>query len=284
MKTKITKLKEVGFCYGVKRAIDLMTQTAAENRAVDCLGELVHNPPVMQKLHSMGIRIIKSAAEIASPVAAISAHGVSPQIEAEMRSKPVKILDTTCPSVKAVQKAVARLVKNGYFIILFGDPNHAEVKGLVGWADNRAIVTTDSEKGFDDLPAGRKFGIVSQTTQVPEKYLAFVKDLLDKLMTGNKEITILDTVCQEVRRRQQSSKELAGQSDLMVVVGGRNSANCRRLVEICSPLVETHAVENADEIDSTWVKGKRSIGVTSATSASQESIDAVIARLESMTE
>jgi 4-hydroxy-3-methylbut-2-en-1-yl diphosphate reductase len=283
MSVKITKLKEMGFCYGVKRAIQLLEKSAAENQSVDCYGELVHNPQVMQKLKSRGIRVINSAAEIASPVVAISAHGLSPQAETELGKYPAAVIDATCPSVKKVQKAALRLASDGYTVVIFGDARHIEVQGILGWAQGKGLAATNPGLLFTDKPWPRKIGLLSQTTQVPENYLTFVKAVLDKALTGHSEISVLDTVCQEVRRRQSLSQALAAQSDLMLVVGGQNSANSRRLVELSSALTETHLVENEDEIDPAWLSGKSSIGITSGTSTSQESIDSVVARLEQLT-
>ena len=169
MKTKISKMKEVGFCYGVKRAIDILERSALENSSVECLGELVHNPQVMQKLKSQGINVIDSPNDARGNMVAISAHGVSPQIEAGLADAKLRWIDATCPTVKKVQKTVQRMAKSGYDIVIFGDAKHAEVKGLLGWAHDRAIATTDSEQVFAALPKLRKIGIVSQTTQVPGK-------------------------------------------------------------------------------------------------------------------
>jgi 4-hydroxy-3-methylbut-2-enyl diphosphate reductase len=282
MKTRISKIKEVGFCYGVKRAFDILERSALENGSVECLGELVHNPQVMQKLMSLGINVIDSPSDMRGNLVAISAHGVSPQLEAGLADAKLRLIDATCPTVKNVQKTVQRMANSGYDVVIFGDAIHAEVKGLLGWAQDRAIATTESERVFAALPKFRKIGIVSQTTQVPENYLRFVKEILDRAMTDNAEITILDTICREVRRRQVLTQSLAAKSDLIVVVGGKNSANSRRLAEIASALTETHLIENAIEFNPNWLAGKKKIGITSGTSTSQESIDEVYSKLQNM--
>jgi 4-hydroxy-3-methylbut-2-enyl diphosphate reductase len=267
MKTKITRLKEIGFCYGVKRAIDIMEKSAFENGSVDCLGELVHNSEVMSKMKSIGVNVIASPGDIAAPAVGISAHGVSPSMEAELGSQPAKLIDATCPTVKRLQKAVQRLAKNGFAVIVFGDAGH----------------TLDAESVYMDLPWPRKIALISQTTQAPENYLQFVNAVLDKALNSGREISILDTVCSEVRRRQSVSRSLAVKSDLVLVVGGKNSANSRRLLELCAGSTETHLIENASEIDPEWLAGKFNIGVTSGTSTSQESVDEVMAELEKLT-
>jgi 4-hydroxy-3-methylbut-2-enyl diphosphate reductase len=282
MKMKINKLRETGFCYGVKRAIDLLEKSAVEYGSVDCLGDLVHNSQVMQKLKSKGIRVVNSPADCTSPAVAISAHGVSPQVEDELNAKKAILIDATCPSVKKVQKAARRLAKNGYTVVVFGDVRHSEVMGILGWAQGQGIAALEPEMIFHKQPWPRKIGILAQTTQVPENYLKFVKAILDRAMIDNSEITILDTICREVRRRQSLSQSLAAESDLMLMVGGRNSANSRRLTELCTALTETHWIENASEIEQAWLSGKSSIGITSGTSTSEEDIDAVSARLKQL--
>ena len=283
MKTRISKMKEVGFCHGVKRAVDIMERSALDHGSVECLGELVHNPQVMQNLKKHGINVIYSPEDIRANVVAISAHGVSPQVEAVLTDAKLTLVDATCPTVKKVQKAVQRMARNGYDLIIFGDAKHAEVKGLLGWAQDRALATTEPELVFDALKRFRKIGIVSQTTQVPESYLRFVKEILDRAMTRNVEITILDTICREVRRRQVLTQSLAANSDLIVVVGGKNSANSLRLAELGTALTETHLIENASEIDPNWLAGKKKIAITSGTSTSQESIDEVYTKIYNMT-
>ena len=282
-KIQITRLKETGFCSGVKRAIAILEKSAAENKGVDCLGEVVHNPQVMQKLASLGIKVIDSPPEINAPSVAISAHGVSPELEAELRAKAAGLIDATCPSVKKVQKAVRKLAENGYTIVVFGDAGHAEVKGILGWAQGCGMAASDPDKIFAKRPWPRKIGLVSQTTQVPDNYLKFAKGVLDRAMTGNSEITILDTVCREVRRRQVLSRAMAAKSDLMLVIGGKNSANSRRLAELCAASTETHLIESAAEIDPVWLIGKHKIGLTSGTSTSPDSIDQVYNRLLELT-
>jgi 4-hydroxy-3-methylbut-2-en-1-yl diphosphate reductase len=283
MKTKITKLKETGFCYGVKRAIEILERSAAESGPVQCLGEVVHNPQVIQSLQSRGVDIVDSLEKISGPVAAISAHGVAPRVEEELRLKPLSVIDATCPTVKKVQKAVQKLVKNGFYVVVFGDDRHAEVQGLLGYAEGQGCAALESARVFENVPWPGKIGLVSQTTQVPENYLEFVKELLDKGLNDNREISVLDTICREVRRRQKLTQELAARVDLMLVVGGRNSANSRRLMELCASTTETHLIQNAAEIDPAWLDGKIRIGITSGTSTSPQDIEAVAARLQSLT-
>ena len=282
MTVNIVKVKEHGFCYGVKRAIRILEKAALENGKVDCLGDLVHNPQVMQRLSQQGVNVIESPQLVQSPAVAISAHGVSPQLESDLAALPARLIDATCPSVKKVHKAVHRLARQGYSVIVFGDASHAEVKGILGWAQGKGQATMKADELFSGAAWPRKIGLVSQTTQVLENYLDFIQAVLARAMTGQSEIIILDTVCQGVRRRQTLSRDLAARSDLMLVIGGKTSANSRRLVELCAPLTETHLIETAAEIDPRWLRGKTNIGVTSGTSTSEETIGEVIQALKSI--
>jgi 4-hydroxy-3-methylbut-2-en-1-yl diphosphate reductase len=282
MKTRIIKLQKTGFCSGVKRAIEILEKLTSQEASVDCLGELVHNPQVMHKLKEKGVRVIQSPQEVSSPAVAISAHGVSPEVEAALGQTEVDVYDATCPSVTKVQKAARRMAENGYSVVVFGDAKHTEVKGILGWADGKGQAVLDVIELFIGQAWPHKIGLLSQTTQVPENYLAFVKAVLDRTMKGNCEITILDTICREVRQRQELSSELADQSDLMLVVGGKNSANSRRLAEICALKCETHLIENAGEVSSAWLADKKLIGITSGTSTAEETIEEVYTRVSQL--
>jgi 4-hydroxy-3-methylbut-2-en-1-yl diphosphate reductase len=279
MPVNIVKVKENGFCYGVKRAIRILEKAATENGTVDCLGDLVHNPQVMQRLSLQGVNVIESPQQVKSPAVAISAHGVGPQLESDLAELPIRLIDATCPSVKKVHKAVHRLARQGYSVIVFGDASHAEVKGILGWARGKGQATVNVDELFTGTVWPRKIGLVSQTTQVLENYLDFINAVLARALTGQSEIIILDTVCQGVRRRQSLSRDLAVRSDLMLVIGGKASANSQRLVALCTPLTETHLIETAADINLLWLKGKHNIGVTSGTSTSEDTITEVMQAL-----
>lgn len=276
---EIFKVVDSGFCYGVKRAKKILEKAADEHHSVDCLGSLVHNERVMHQLNSRNINTVNDIDEISSPAVAISAHGVSPEVEADLKSTGCNIIDATCPSVKKVQKAAKKLAEEGYWVLVYGDPNHQEVKGILGWAGPGSQATTDLE-ALSGLHLPKRIAILSQTTQVPENYLAFIKGLIDLFLLPDAEIHILDTICKDVRKRQILSHDLAGKVDLMLVVGGKNSANTRRLQEICSATTESHQISGVREIEPLWLKGKHKIGITSGTSTSEDDIQEVIQYLK----
>jgi len=282
MKARQEKAKEIGFCFGVRRAIETLEKAAKESGALDSLGEVVHNERVLRGLARKGVRVIKSPADIERNTVAISAHGATPEVEAELRSRKVKIVDTTCPFVRRAQIAARRLAGAGFFVIVFGEAGHQEVKGILGWAGGRGLATLDAEEIANLKPIPRKLGILSQTTQIPENFIKFVKRIVELGLTKDAEIRIIDTICHDIRQRQAVSARLAKKVDLMLVVGGRSSANTRRLLELSSAETEAHQIENAAEIEPGWLKGKKSIGITSGTSTPDETIEEVMERLDAL--
>jgi 4-hydroxy-3-methylbut-2-en-1-yl diphosphate reductase len=282
MPPKVRITREIGFCFGVKRALSLLEKAAQTYPEIDTLGALVHNEQVLAHLKSQGIDIINSTAEIKHPVVAISAHGVGAQVESELAAKNVMLIDTTCPDVKRAQKVVQDLAQNGFGVVVFGDAEHQEVKGLLGWSQGRGIAARDigELKKMPGLP--KRLGLLSQTTQSPVNFNQFARELVELCLADAIEIRIINTICPAVKKRQMEALALARTSDLMLVVGSRTSANSRRLFEICQSQTETHLVDTAADIDAAWLAGKKSIGVTSGTSTSQETIDAVLARLREL--
>jgi 4-hydroxy-3-methylbut-2-en-1-yl diphosphate reductase len=276
---KIVKTKELGFCFGVRRAVKMLEKAARDNPKVESLGPVVHNDQVSQRLEKLGIHVIKNLAEVESEVVAISSHGVSPEIEAELRSMPVTVIDTTCPFVRRAQTAARRLSETGFFVVVYGEAEHPEIKGILSRLQNQGIATLDSREVEKIKPIPGHLAVLSQTTQVPENYKNFVKNIIDLALQRDAEIRVLDTICHDVRKRQSDSLELASKVDLMLVIGGKSSANTRRLYELCSFKTESHLLEDASEIESAWLKNKKQIGITSGTSTPDESIEEVVNRL-----
>jgi len=279
---KIEKTREIGFCFGVKRAIDILEKVARERGGVETLGAVVHNQQVLQRLAEIGVRVVQGVDDIRGDAVAISSHGVSPQIEEEIQARHIDIVDTTCPFVHRLQTAARRLAENGFFIIVYGDADHTEVKGVLGWADGKGLATLDEKSiaKLDSLP--RRLGVLSQTTQIPAHFTQFVKRLIDSAFTKDSELRIIDTICHDIRKRQAAALELANRVDSMLVIGGHSSANTNRLSELCSTATETYLVETAEEIKPSWFQGKHHIGITSGASTAEQTIDEVLARLEAL--
>jgi len=283
MKLKVEKSAATGFCSGVKRAIDIVEKTARERGGVETLGAIVHNKQVLKKLADIGVRVADSINDIRGDTVVIGAHGVSPQLEEELRTRFAEVINTTsCPFVHRAQIAARRLAEAGFFTIIYGDANHPEVKGILGWAEGKGLATLDKNFIADLEPLPHHLGILSQTTQIPDRFTEFAKDVISSALTKDAEIRIIDTICHDIRERQQAALELAGRVDLMFVIGSTTSANTNHLAELCATVTETHFIETADDIESYWLDGHRHIGVTGGASTSEDTINDVVARLEAL--
>ena len=282
MALRIEKVAGIGFCFGVRRAIDILEKVAHERGGVETLGAVVHNQQVLQRLARIGVRVAKGVGDIQGDTVAISAHGVSPQLEEEIRARHIDIINTTCPFVKRAQVVARRLAESGFFVIIYGDADHSEVKGILGWAKGGGIATLDEKfiATLDHLP--RRLGVLSQTTQIPAHFTEFVKKLIDSALAKGSELRIIDTICYDIRERQSVSLKLASRVDLMLVIGGHNSANTSRLAELCSAVTKTYLVETVDEIQPSWLQGQRRIGVTAGASTDEQTISEVLMKLEAM--
>jgi len=282
MTLKIEKASGIGFCFGARRAIDILEKVARERGGVETLGAVVHNQEVLQRLAGIGVRVAKNVEDIKGATVVISAHGISPQLEEKIHARNVEIIDTTCPVVHRAQLAAQKLAESGFFVVIYGDAEHPEVKGVLGWAKNNGLATLD-EKAIAELkPLPRRLGILSQTTQIPTRFTEFAKRIIDTALVKGSEIRIIDTICHDIRTRQTAALKLAKKVDLMLVIGGHNSANTRHLVELCSTATKTYLVENAEEIQPDWLKNKKHIGITAGASTDEQTINEVLTKLEKM--
>jgi 4-hydroxy-3-methylbut-2-enyl diphosphate reductase len=282
MSLKVEKAAATGFCFGVKRAVDTLEKVARERGRVKALGAIVHNQQVLQRLAEIGIRVASSLDDIEGDTVAIGAHGVSPELEKEIRARYTDVINTTCPFVQRAQIAARRLAKAGFFVILYGDVNHPEVKGILGWAGGKGVATLDETdiSTLEYLP--RRLGVLSQTTQIPARFTEFVKKVVDSALTKDAELRIIDTICHDIRERQQAALDLARKVDLMFVIGSHSSANTNRLADLCSTATLTYLVETADEIQPSWLEGHNRIGVTGGASTAEQTINEVIEKLKAV--
>lgn len=282
MTLRIEKAAGIGFCFGVKRAINILEKVARERGGVETLGAVVHNQPVLQRLAEIGVRVAKSVDDIQGDTVAISSHGVSPQLEKEIRARHIDIINTTCPFVHRAQITARRLAESGFFTIIYGDADHPEVKGVLGWAKGKGVATLDERfiARFDNLP--RRLGILSQTTQVPAHFTEFVKKLIEFALVKDSELRVIDTICHDIRQRQAAALKLAGEVDLMLVIGGHTSANTHHLVELCSLAAKTYLVETAEEIQLAWLQGRCHVGITAGASTDEQTINEVLARIKTL--
>jgi len=281
MSLKIEIASAIGLCFGIKRAIDILEKAARGYGQVEALGDIVHNERVLQKLADINIIVADSLDDIKGNTVAIGTHGVSPQLETEMRARYDVVINTTCPFVHRAQITARRMVDSGFFVIIYGDVNHTEVKGILGWANDKGAATLDDNyiTGLKDLP--RRIGILSQTTQIPAHFTGFVRKVIDIAMVKDAELRITDTICHDTRERQLAALEMAKKVDLIFVIGSHTSANTRNLAELCATVTETHLVRTAEDIQPSWLRNHQRIGVTGGASTDEQTIDEVIQKLKS---
>ncbi len=268
--------RRTGFCYGVREAIDAARISAAEGYRTHTLGQVVHNEGVIKGLRDQGIVSVKDIDEIEPGSAVvIRAHGVTPEVMADAAHKGLDVIDGTCSWVTQEQKELARLVEEGYTVVLLGTPNHPEVVGLLGFAPDAILV--DEEEDWDRIPRRKRMALLTQSTQPPWKF----EKLAGYLTTRAHELRIVNTVCPVTIRRQQDTTDLAEAVDLVVVVGGRNSANTRELTRLVGivgkPAVQVERA--ADLVDADAFEGYAVVGVTGGTSTPIEDLEAVVARI-----
>ncbi|MFO8143421.1 MAG: 4-hydroxy-3-methylbut-2-enyl diphosphate reductase, partial [Dehalococcoidales bacterium] len=203
-------------------------------------------------------------------------------VESELEGRHIEVVSTVCPFVQRAQMAAKRLANAGFYVVVYGDANHPEVQGVIGWAEGRGIATLDESKVCRAITPPYRIGILSQTTQIPAHFTDFVKKVVELALTKDSEIRVIDTICHEIRRRQASAFELAGRVDSMLVVGGRNSANTSRLARLCSRVTRVRLIETAEEIDLSWFENGHHVGITAGTSTSEDTIRNVITRLKTL--
>jgi 4-hydroxy-3-methylbut-2-enyl diphosphate reductase len=280
---KIEKAAGTGFCFGVRRAITALEKAAADQGSIETLGAVVHNRQVLQRLADLGVTVAGTLDDVKGKTIAIGAHGVGPEVAVKIKNRNLKIVDTTCRFVHRAQSVAQRLSQSGFFVVVYGDVNHPEVKGILAWAGGNGIATLDAHQIADLKPLPGHIGVVAQTTQIPANFNEFIKDLVDIALRRDSELYIVDTICHDIRRRQESAQKLANKVDLMLVVGDHTSANTNRLAELCGGLTKTYLIETAAEIKPEWLKGHHHIGITGGASTSEDTITEVQTRLETLT-
>ena len=281
---QIIRASEMGFCFGVRRAVEMMEAAVQERGPMVSLGSVVHNPQVVQRLRAEGLEVITDVRDAGDRPVAITAHGVSQKVIQDLDASGVEVVDTTCPIVTRSQQWAKRLSEEGFAVVIFGDPDHKEVRGVRGWASGHVVVWA-SEDDVQELPESfpSRVGVLSQTTETEARFASFVKKLFEVNLDRISELRVLNTLCHATTSQQAATMHLAGQVDLMIVVGGRDSANTRHLAVVSKECgVETHHIETADEIDPAWLEGRERVGVTAGASTPDFAIDEVVRRLEAM--
>lgn len=269
---------KAGACFGVERAIELVRSAAAHaDGGVFTLGPLIHNPRVVDELEHAGVHVASSVDEAAGGTLILRTHGVKPSEQARAEEVCSEVVDATCPFVKKVHRAVERLTRDGFEVVVVGEKGHPEVDATLAHADGSQAIADADEARSAEL--GSRVGIVVQTTQTASN----LADVVSAIDDGSREVEVVNTICEATSQRQGSAAELASHVDAMVVIGGRNSANTTHLAEICSGRCSrTYHIEDADELDPSWFEGAETIGITAGASTPASQIDAVRTALESL--
>jgi len=273
----------MGFCWGVRRAIEMMETAANQRGQIISLGPIVHNPQVVASLGEKGVQVADNLDNVDGAPVAITAHGVGPAALEEARTRGLEVVDTTCPIVTRSQRWAHKLAANGFTIVVYGDAEHREVKGVLSWAGERSFALT--EETVDSLPEklASRVAIISQTTQSPARFAAFVARFLERWLPHINELRVINTLCGVTANQQAAAQELAHEVDLVLVIGGRTSANTRHLMEVCQQEgVETHHIETAAEVEAGWLAGRERVGVTAGASTPDSAVEAVVRRIQEL--
>lgn len=305
---QIIRASEMGFCMGVRRAVQIMEGEATPERPVYSVGEIVHNPHVVRGLERSGVIQLPGPDDIEGDVGAatadrvregrvaITAHGVGEKVVRQLESTGLEIIDTTCPIVTRAQRYGQKFVREGWHVLIFGDPGHKEVRGIMGWTIDKAgqshativpgATYDELRRLVEEFPGGfpNKIGVMAQTTHKMEDFAKFVANLMLLQRDRNFEFHVVNTLCHATTGQQEAAAALAATVDVMVVVGGRKSANTRHLKEVCEEQgTRAYHIEGPDELEREWFEGVSRIGLTAGASTPDYSIDQVEARLRELT-
>ena len=273
---------EYGFCFGVERAVEMVEEALQEGDTVRTLGPLIHNDQEMERLATHGVSTISAPVQIQrGETAVIRAHGVTPQIEAELRKKASKVVDATCPFVTKVQKLASRAAAQDRHVVVVGNPDHPEMIGVFGYAPEHSFIVRDAEE-VAALPRLKNPLVVSQTTIKLQNFYDVAEAVKAK---ADGETQIVNTICSATRDRQDAARALAGEVDVFYIIGGRHSSNSRKLLAVCQEKCEkSFLIETEDEINSEDLRGVEKVGLTAGASTPNWLIEKVAKRLEEIGE
>jgi 4-hydroxy-3-methylbut-2-en-1-yl diphosphate reductase len=268
--------RTAGFCWGVRRTVDKVMEVADHaGKPVVTLGPIIHNPQAVVRMRDKGVGTVERVAEVGDgTTVVVRTHGaVKPELESA-RERGLDVVDGTCPYVKYPQAMAQRLSRDGYHVVIVGDANHAEVKGVVSYAEGACTVVKPGGP-IPEIPA-QKVAVIAQTTCIGADF----ERVVGALALRHKEVRAVNTICSDTEERQADARSLAGEVDAVVVVGGKNSANTRHLAEICRAIQpRTWHVETEDELEPSWFSGCRVVGISAGASTPDWVVEGVAARL-----
>ncbi len=258
---RIIIAKSAGFCFGVRRAITMAEKTAGKCDDIHTLGPLIHNPQEVARLAKKGIRSVSDPLRVTKGTLILRTHGIPARLREKLGATPLTLVDATCPFVKRAQDTVKRLADGDARVVIVGEKTHPEVVAMVSYGKGKCTVVESPEDALK-VAGEKKIFVVSQTTQTPENFLAVIK----RLSRGNGSVKAFNTICRATMDRQSAASHLARRVDVMVVVGGKNSGNTRRLTGICARYTRTYHIETAKEVKPSWFRGAAAIGLTAGAS------------------
>ncbi|MCQ2536073.1 MAG: 4-hydroxy-3-methylbut-2-enyl diphosphate reductase [Lachnospiraceae bacterium] len=260
--------KSAGFCFGVQRAVDMVEDEVKKGISpLYTYGPIIHNEQVTKAFEEKGVRVMDeniATCDIKEGTVVLRSHGVSKAVRNTLESQGLTISDATCPFVLKIHKAVEKYSDLGHFIIILGNDGHPEVEGIKGWCNGPFLVASNEEElDFSKIPLESKITVVAQTTFRLEKF----KELVDFIDKKGYDVNVLDTICDATRKRQDEAAKIAGQVDAMLIIGGKNSSNTRKLYEICKGICpRTYFLQTAEDFDLSFVKDVKRLGITAGAS------------------
>jgi len=277
---KVYLAEKCGFCLGVQNAIKLAKETLTRQQIVYSLGPIIHNQRVVDELAQAGLKTVDSVSDIPSGTVLIRSHGATRQQLQQITAKQLQIVDATCVLVKRLQKISHELNQQGYKVVIIGDEEHPEVQAIIGYADNVAVIGCLGD--LDKLSGHGKLGVICQTTQSPDHFANMVAEIIKK---GFTELKVINTLCREAIKRQTSAVKLCEQVDIMFVLGGLNSANTKKLAELCKKHnPRTFHLQSWAELDTSILRGAATAGVTAGASTPDRVISEFVGKLRELQE
>ena len=291
---RIIVADELGYCWGVRRALDIIQDAAAASGPIAPVGDIIHNPQVVDRLRERGVEgaaSVEAAVDRGFKRVAITAHGMGPHLAKEAEAARLELIDTTCPLVTKVQRLAQKLVRQGYYLVVYGDSYHPEVKGVIGWAGTSKAIAAKKiadlpwnarrgESGPGKTAPPRKVALVSQTTKNVDELMKFAGELQAMVVPEGGEFRLCNTICEPTSERQNALKRLVQQVDVILAIGGMKSSNTARLAEVGNAMgVRSYHIERPDEIDDAWLDGVTTVGLTAGASTPDDVIEEVVAAL-----
>ena len=274
---KIEKARSYGFCFGVKRAVEI----AEESKDAVTLGPLIHNPLEIERLaKNYNVKYIDTIEDIDENIkrVIVRTHGIPKEKLKKLKEKNVEIIDATCPFVKKPQEIVEEMSKRGYDIVIFGDKNHPEIQGVMSYSIHNRVYVVLTPKELKNIKLKEHIATVAQTTRKIENYL----EIADYLIKNYKEVRVFNTICNATYENQIAVKLLAKKADIMIIIGGKNSSNTKQLYNIAKEFCESYLVESEEELKKEWFDGKAHCGISAGASTPEWLVEKIISKIKEM--